>query len=341
MTAQRSGPPPIVYILLLGLLGGGGWYAHRSGLLNNLLNRPIRLGGTESTPRIPAISPQTSTPPSTQQPQAQAPNAPISPVNLDTSLPNPAVIQMDGSVTMIRIILALRAGYTQQTPSIPITYGIPDGKPNGSNAGIRALLDGQIQIAATSRPLNASEVQAGLQAIPIAKDALAVAVGINNPYKGGLTLQQLADIFQGRITNWSQVGGPDRPIRVLNRARDSGTASVFQELVLLGLPFAPDGPNFTTASEDVTTPLLRALGEDGITYSTVDQVENQQTVRIVPIDGQMPTREAIQRGSYSLSRSVFLAVPRRTSPAVANFINYATSDAGQQIISRTEFIPLR
>jgi phosphate transport system substrate-binding protein len=249
---------------------------------------------------------------------------------------------MDGSVTMVRIVLALKSGYSQRNPSIPITYGIPDGKPNGSNAGLKALMEGRIQLAASSRPLNATEVQAGLQAIPVAKDALAVAVGVNNPYKGGLTLQQLADIFQGRITNWSQVGGPDRRIRVLNRAPQSGTYSAFQELVLLGSPFAPDNPPyFTTATQDVTTPLLRALGEDGITYSTVDQVQNQQTVRMVPIDGQMPTREAIQSGRYPLARNVFLVVPRKTSPVVADFINYALSDQGQQIIGRTEFIPLR
>ncbi|HIK21064.1 MAG TPA: phosphate ABC transporter substrate-binding protein [Synechococcus sp. M44_DOE_062] len=334
MTARPSGPPPIVYILLLAIVGGGGWYAYRSGLLNSLLNR-----STPTQPGIPVAQPQAPTAP--KPPQAQAPNPPANAVNLDTSLPNPAVLQMDGSVTMIRIVLALKAGYTQRNPGIPLTYGIPDGKPNGSNAGLKALMEGRIQMAASSRPLNANEVQAGLQAIPVAKDALAVAVGVNNPYKGGLTLQQLADIFQGRITNWSQVGGPDRPIRVLNRAPQSGTYSVFQELVLLGLPFAPDGPNFITAKEDATTPLLRALGEDGITYSTVDQVQNQQTVRIVPIDGQMPTREAIQRGSYPLARNVFLVAPQRTSPVVADFINYALSDQGQQIIGRTEFIPLR
>lgn len=337
MTARPSGPPPIVYILLFAILGGGGWYAYRSGLLDSFLNR-------ENTPpipsQIPAARPQAPTAPN--PPQAQVLNPPANAVNLDTSLPNPAVLQMDGSVTMIRIVLALKGGYTQRNPGIPLTYGIPDGKPNGSNAGLKALMEGRIQMAASSRPLNASEVQAGLQAIPVAKDALAVAVGVNNPYKGGLTLQQLADIFQGRITNWSQVGGPDRRIRVLNRAPQSGTYSVFQELVLLGSPFAPDNPPyFTTATEDVTTPLLRALGEDGITYSTVDQVQNQQTVRIVPIDGQMPTREAIQRGSYPLARTVFLVAPQRTSPVVADFINYALSDQGQQIIGRTEFIPLR
>jgi len=337
MTVRPSGPPPIVYILLLAILGGGGWYAYRSGLLDSFLKR----GNAPSVPgQIPAAQPQAPTAPNL--PPAQAPNQPPSAVNLDTSLPNPAVLQMDGSVTMIRIVLALKSGYSQRNPAIPITYGIPDGKPNGSNAGLKALMEGRIQLAASSRPLNASEVQAGLQAIPVAKDALAVAVGVNNPYKGGLTLHQLADIFQGRITNWSQVGGPDRPIRVLNRAPQSGTYSVFQELVLLGLPFAPDNPPyFTTATQDATTPLLRALGEDGITYSTVDQVQNQQTVRMVPIDGQMPTREAIQSGRYPLARNVFLVVPQKTSPVVADFINYALSDQGQQIIGRTEFIPLR
>ena len=331
MATRPSGPPPIVYILLIAILGGGGWYAHRSGLLSSWLSR---------TSRSPTAQPQAPAAPNL--PQAQAPNPPASSVNLDTSLPNPAVLQMDGSVTMVRIVLALKSGYSQRNPSIPITYGIPDGKPNGSNAGLKALMEGRIQLAASSRPLNATEVQAGLQAIPVAKDALAVAVGVNNPYKGGLTLQQLADIFQGRITNWSQVGGPDRRIRVLNRAPQSGTYSVFQELVLLGSPFAPDNPPyFTTATQDVTTPLLRALGEDGITYSTVDQVQNQQTVRMVPIDGQMPTREAIQSGRYPLARNVFLVVPRKTSPVVADFINYALSDQGQQIIGRTEFIPLR
>lgn len=331
MATRPSGPPPIVYILLIAILGGGGWYAHRSGLLSSWLSR---------TSGSPTAQPQAPTAPN--PPQVQVPNPPANAVNLDTSLPNPVVLQVDGSVTMIRLVLALKGGYSQRNPSIPITYGIPDGKPNGSNAGLKALMEGRIQMAASSRPLNASEVQAGLQAIPVAKDALAVAVGVNNPYKGGLTLQQLADIFQGRITNWSQVGGPDRRIRVLNRAPQSGTYSVFQELVLLGSPFAPDNPPyFTTATQDATTPLLRALGEDGITYSTVDQVQNQQTVRMVPIDGQMPTREAIQSGRYPLARNVFLVVPQKTSPVVADFINYALSDQGQQIIGRTEFIPLR
>ncbi|MFS8908883.1 phosphate ABC transporter substrate-binding protein, partial [Synechococcus sp. OH2] len=119
MTAQSSGPPPIVYILLLAILGGGGWYAYRSGLFDSFLNR----GNVPSVPsQIPAAQPQAPTAPNL--PQAQAPNLPAGPVKLDTSLPNPAVLQMDGSVTMVRLVLALKSGYSQRNPGIPLTYGI-------------------------------------------------------------------------------------------------------------------------------------------------------------------------------------------------------------------------
>lgn len=85
MTARPSGPPPIVYILLFAILGGGGWYAYRSGLLDSLLNR-----STPTQAGIPVAQPQAPTAPN--PPQAQAPNPPANAVNLDTSLPNPAVL---------------------------------------------------------------------------------------------------------------------------------------------------------------------------------------------------------------------------------------------------------
>ena len=87
---------------------------------------------------------------------------------------------------------------------------------------------------------------AKIQLIPIAKDALAIVVGINNPYIGGLTLDQLKDIYQGKITNWSEVGGADLPIKVINRSPKSGSYNLFQDVVLLGESFAPDSANFIT-----------------------------------------------------------------------------------------------
>lgn len=252
------------------------------------------------------------------------------------------MLSIDGSVTLVALIKQLQVSYSQVNPGLPTTYGFPAGKPNGTNAGIQNLLDGKVNLAVSSRPLKPEELQSGLQAIPIARDALAVAVGIDNPYQGGLTLDQLKQIFQGQLTNWSQLGGADLPIRVFNRAPSSGTYTFFREVVLLGEAFAPNGANFVTATQDETTPLLRALGRDGITYSTVTQTVNQQTIRTVPIDGIAPTDQAaIKTGTYPISRVTYLVVQRQTSPAVKQFIDLALSPQGQKLVGRLGFTPLQ
>ncbi len=313
----------IAFLVTAGLLGGGFWFFSR--------NSP-QLGGKPGEMLDPTAR-------SSATPQNAADTTTVP--DLDTSLPNPAVLTMDGSVTIVALMKQLQLAYTQVNPSLQTTYGLPDGKPNGTNAGIRNLVEGRALIAASSRPLKPDEYQAGLQGIPIAKDALAVVVGVDNPYKGELTSQQLKQIFQGKITNWSQVGGPALPIKVINRSPDSGTYTFFKDVVLFEQAFAPDGPNFTTAQQDETTPLLQQLGRNGITYSTVQQVEKQRTVRIVPIDGLSPTDpEAIKNGTYPLGRVIYLAVPKQTSPAVKQFIDMARSPRGQQVVQRVGFLPL-
>lgn len=305
----------LALLITLALIGGGLWFLGRDVIGQFMASDP--------SPSPPTLTPD------------------LEASRLDTSRPNPDVLTLDGSVTMVTIIKQLQLAYTQINPSIPTTYGLPDGRPNGTNAGIQNLMNGRVLIAASSRPLKSEEIQAGLKGIAIARDALAVVVGANNPYQGELTLEQLKQIFQGQITNWSEVGGPDLPIRVINRSPDSGTQSFFQDVVLLGQSFAPNSQNFITLERDETTPMLRALGNNGIGYTTVSQVENQQTVRIVTIDGISPTdRDAIRNGTYPISRVVYLVVPQRTSPAVQEFIDMTLSPRGQQIVQRVGFIPL-
>lgn len=315
----------LALLITLGLLAGGAW----------LLREQL----------APLLGQLSSPQPNGNQPAPGSPTpvgeAGLTTAQLNPSLPNPTELTMDGSVTMVALMKQFQFAFAQINPNLPTTYGVPDGHPNGTNVGIRHLINGQVWIAASSRPLNSEERAAGLLSIPIAKDALAVVVGVNNPFNGSLTLEQLKQIFQGQITNWAQVGGPDLPIRVINRSPDSGSHTLFREVVLLGQSFAPDGPNFTTLMQDETTPLLRALGRDGISYSTVQQVENQQTVRIVPINGVTPTdREAVRSGRYPISRVVYLVVKQQTSPAVKQFIDMVLSPQGQQIVQRVGFIPL-
>jgi phosphate transport system substrate-binding protein len=316
-------------VLTIGLLGIGVWYFRD---------------------RLPLGSEQQTQPPTTSSGQSDEQAAISQPStgqvfdtsSLDTSLPNPNTLTIDGSVTIVALMKQLQVAFSPVNPTLPTTYGLPPGSPNGSNKGIQNLRDGRVLMAASSRPLNTNEIQAGLVQVPIARDALAVAVSVNNPYKGELTMEQLKDIFQGKITNWSQVGGPNLPIKVINRSADSGTHTFFQEVVLLEQPFAPDSENFITVKKDETTSILRALGDNGISYSTVSQIENQQTVRTIPINGISPTdKTAIENGTYPISRVVYLVVSRKTSPAAKQFIDFALSTRGQQVVQRVGFTPLK
>jgi len=309
------------------LAGGGYWLFAKS--------RPAATVSNSSNSSAPNSS---STPPSNNtsnlSPDAIVPD-------LEVSLPNPPVITMDGSVTMVKLMKQLQAGYSQKNPSTPSTYGVPDGKPNGSNKGIAALLNNQVLIAANSRSLNAEEVTKGLRAVPIARDALAIVIGINNQFSGELTMAQLKDIYQGKITNWSQVGGADQPIKVINRAKASGTQSLFHKIVLNDEPFASDSNNFITWPRDETTAILQALGDNGISYTTVSQAVGQEIIKIVPVNGALPTDLAlIRNGNYPISRIISLAVQRKISPVVKEFIDFALSPRGQEIVTSAGFVPL-
>ncbi len=320
-------------VVTLGVAAGGFFLLSSSPTSNSGNNPP-----TEGTPR--AAENGTPAAPPVASGNGGGGNAAVL-ASLQATLPNAPVIAMDGSVTMVRLVKQLQNGFAQQNPSIATTYGIPDGRPNGSNKGLQALSEGRVALAATSRPLKAEQVAAGLVAIPVARDALAVVVGANNPFQGGLTTAQLRGIFNGSITNWNEVGGPNLPIRVLNRANASGTQELFKDVVLEGKDFPPNRPNYITWPRDETTPILRELGNNGISYTTVFQARGQSLVRIVPIDGMMPTDSAnITSGRYPLSRFLYFASKREVTPNVRMFLEFALSPQGQQAVERAEFVPL-
>jgi phosphate transport system substrate-binding protein len=322
---KETGALVLSLLVTVGLIAGGLWFLTKQ--------------------MFPGVSlPGSSTGQTGQAPQNGSPeiNAEMGTAQINMSQPNPQVLAMDGSVSLVTLVKSLQVVYSQINPAIPSTYGVPDGRPNGTNQGLQNLIKGDVMIAASSRPLKGDEVQAGLVAVPIARDAIAIVVGVNNPFQGSLTLDQLKQIYQGRITNWSQVGGRDAPIKVINRATSSGTGSFFKELVLLGGNFAPDGPNFVTLPRDETTPMLQALGNNGIGYATVSQVANQKTVRIVAVDNVQPAdAAAIASGQYPLSRVLYLVARRETSPAVKEFMDLVLAPQGQQIVQRVGLFPLK
>lgn len=297
--SKSSGPPPIVFILLfLVALAGGGWYF--------FMRKPSSQVGVNNTPQF---LPQQQTLPSSPIPGG-APPPPVT-----TGI----MVRIDGSTSMVTINQNLKNGFQRQFPGTTVLTSA-----NGTEEGIRRLVTGSVDLTAISRPLTPQEQSQGLTAVPVAIDAIAIVVGVNNPFKGGLNSVQLENIFKGNITDWSQVGGPPGQIRVINRPPISGTHQAFRELVLAGDNFGTTS-NIITMPKDATTPLLRSLGNNGIGYATYAQVARQQTVRVVPINGVTPDNPA-----YPYKRILYYAYKNPPSPAVRSFLDYVQSPQGQQ-----------
>ena len=291
--SKKSAPPPIFFILLfIALLGGGYWWFS----MRNPTSPPNNQIPTTSKPVI-----------------AQTFTAP-------TSVYPGTTVRIDGSTSMVTINQNLKKGFESKFQGTSV---VTDAK--GSSNGIKALLDGEVDIAAVSRSLKEEEEAQGLVAVPIASDAIAVIVGQNNSFiQQGLTSAQVADIFQGKVNNWSEVGGSNGTILVINRPDVSGTHQVFKKLALKGNNFGTT-PNITTLARDETTGLIRALGLNGIGYATFAQARNQSTARVLPIDGVTP-----EASNYPYTRQLFYVYKNPPSPAVEAFLGYATSPKGQQ-----------
>ena len=295
--SQRSGPPPIVFILLfLGLLGGGYWWFFM---------------------RNPAPNP-TATQPESNSPAGATSGA----FPLPKTVASGTTVKIDGSTSMVTINQSLKNGFEKKFPGTKV-----EAVGNGTDKGIQDLLAGKVEIAAASRPLTIQEQSQGLKAVTVTQDAIALIVGTGNPFSKGLTSSQVADIFLGKINNWSAVGGSAATIRVINRPAISGTHQAFKEMVLKGANFGTT-PNIRTLPRDATTPLIQALGTDGIGYATFAQVANQTKARVLSVDGLTP-----DASSYPYQRSLYYIYKDPASAGVQAFLGYASSPQGQQALT--------
>jgi phosphate transport system substrate-binding protein len=306
--SKKSGPPPIVFILtFLALFIAGYWF---------FLRQPAETPISPNNPTPSSVNPNA---PSSSFPSG-SPSSPT-PFTVPASVPSGSTVKVDGSTSMVQLNKAFQEGFQKQFPGTTVITNA-----GGSAKGIQDLLAGQVDIAAVSRDLTAQEQSQGLVAVPVAMDAIAIVVGNDNPFRTGLTTAQVSSIFQGQITNWSDVGGSGGSIHVINRPEGSGTQKAFLELVLKGESFGT-GSNFTTLERDATTPMLQALKTNGIGYATYAQVANQRTVRTVAIDGLTPEAQI-----YPFKRQLYYIYKNPPSSTVQAFLGFATSPQGQQLI---------
>ncbi|MFQ6100409.1 MAG: phosphate ABC transporter substrate-binding protein [Anaerolineae bacterium] len=256
-------------------------------------------------------------------------------------------IQNVGSDTIVNLALAWAEAYQEQHPDVRIAV-----TGGGSGTGIAGLINGTVDLANASRRMKPEEMEAaeanGIIPVEhvIARDAIAIVVHPSNPVDR-LTLQQLSDIFSGRITNWSQVGGEDRPIVLLSRESNSGTHVYFlEQVVRLGAKHAPTlfSPDtlLMPSSEGISAEVRQnpnAIGYDGLGYVTDDQ----KTIAVAAgPEGPfvLPTIETVNSGDYPIARDLYVYTAGEPQGTIAVYLDWLRSPEGQEIVEELGFVPL-
>ena len=256
-------------------------------------------------------------------------------------------IENRGSDTIVNLALAWAERYQHLHPEVRISVS-----GGGSGVGITALINGTVDIANASRQIKTEEMQEaqarGIQPVEfvIARDAIAVIVHPDNPV-GRLTLQQLSDIYSGKINNWREVGGENRPIVRLSRETNSGTHVYFLETVVR-LGQADSDTLFSTdtlllpSSEGIVYEVRQnpnAIGYDGLGYVPPDL-----TVIAVARDAGgpyvLPSVATVNDQSYPVARDLYMYTAGEPAGAIADYLTWILSPEAQTIVADLGFVPV-
>jgi phosphate transport system substrate-binding protein len=246
-------------------------------------------------------------------------------------------IVVDGSTTVGPIAKAFAEYYMQMNPGVNITVS-----ESGSGNGAKALINGTCQVADMSRFMKDTEFSAAVEkgilpvAHVIAMDGIALIVHPSNPVKE-ISTAQITDIYTGKITNWSQLGGPNKDIVVVSRDTNSGTYETFETLVLKGEKMTEKaeylGSNGAVRQKVQST--AAAIGYVGLGF-----VDN--TVKALVVNGVSCDRQTVASGKYAITRPLYMftnGFPQLGSH-LHQFVTMHLTRKGQEIIESIGFVPV-
>lgn len=238
-------------------------------------------------------------------------------------------VSTDGSSSMEKVIGILKETFEEEYDAITVTYN-----PTGSSSGIAAVSEGRCEIGLSSRSLKEGEKAQGLTETVLAYDGIAVLVNPGNGVEG-LSLEQLAGVFTGEITNWSQVGGEDAAIVLIGREAGSGTREGFESIT--GTEDRCQYGQELTSTGDVITTV--ASNPSAIGYASLDAVRD--TVKALSVEGVTPSEETVKDGSYPIQRP-FVLVTRADealSEAAQLFFDFIISEQAREWIASAGVVP--
>ena len=233
-------------------------------------------------------------------------------------------VSTDGSTSMEKVIGALSESYMAANKDVTVNYN-----PIGSGAGITAVQEGTCDIGLSSRALKDEEKAAGLQETVLAYDGIAIIVHPDNPVSD-LSMEQIAQLYTGEITNWKDVGGNDAQVVLIGREAASGTRDGFESIT--GTKDKCQYRQELTSTGDVITTVSQ--NPDAIGYASLASIKD--SVKALNVDGVTPSEASVKDGSYKVQRPFVLVTVegKALSSAAQSFFDYATSADAADIIAK-------
>ena len=245
-------------------------------------------------------------------------------------------LRIDGSTTVLPIAQKAAEVFMKKNPSIKVFVS-----GSGSGTGIKALLDGTTDIADSSREAKDKEIAAGkekgihLAAHKIALDGIVPVVHPSMKISD-ITMEQLRDIYNGKIKSWKELGGPNRPIAVVSRDTSSGTYEVWEKLVLKKDRVRADALLVASNGQAVQTVAQNkyAIGYIGIGY--VDK-----SIKVLKVEGKVASDKTVRDGSWPIARPLFMYTNGKPAGVIAKFIDFVLSKEGQKIVNEVKYVSLK
>ena len=239
------------------------------------------------------------------------------------------VVNTNGSTSMEKVMQVLIEAFQEQQPNITVNY-----TGSGSGAGVTSAIDGTADLGLASRALKSEEEEKGAQANIVALDGVAIVVNPDNAVDD-LTVDQIAQIFKGEITNWKDLGGADEEIAVYGREAGSGTRGAFEELV--GVEDACKYLNEYSSTGDVIGNV--ASNPSAIGYASLSAVGDN--VKAVKVNGVECSEATVQDGTYEIQRPFVMITKDGTqlSDAAQAFLDFAMSADAASLIAQAGAVP--
>ena len=232
------------------------------------------------------------------------------------------VIKIEGSRNSELVNQTLKKDFEQQFTGTKVEISINDNQES-----IKAVLDGKRDLASLGRELTAEEKSEGLKQVLVHREKIAIIVGINNPFYGSLTTEKFAKIFQGEITDWSELGNTQGKIRFIDRPSNSDIRNSFSQYPAFKSGQLLTGVNPVQIPEDNTINIIKELGKDGISYALANQISKLPDVRVLKVQDHLPNNS-----EYPFYQSFVYVYKENPSPKVRDFLGFILAKPGKDSI---------